>query len=418
MGDVGKINGTAVPGLLLKKSGEAYPVFSNVVKLLAASTSTWAIGYDEFSARIYHGEEVLSDRHILEIAEWVQNHGVLASVDIVASAINRVAYDRPFHQVRDYLEQLQWDDEPRLDTLLPHYACTDDTPLIRAQGAKWVIQAIARVMSPGCQADATLVFEGPQGMGKSSFFRTLFGQKWFTDHLPDITNKDAMIQLRGIWCVEIAELATFTKADAKHINRFLTSREDTYRPPYGRVTAVHPRQTIFAGTVNPGAGGYLKDETGARRFWSVETPGSINLRDLDDDRDQIWAEALYRYRAGELWYLNNGIMAAAAMLEQADRYVGDPWQERISRYIAKLTETTLQDIFVEALNLPAAADQDQRAQNRIAACLSHLGWRRYRMPKDKSGLRPWGYRPLSQSKPDLSQSHADLLGQEYDLENQ
>lgn len=380
------------PPFIKKKTGEIIPVFANVVTLLRENFLAWGLGYDEFSNRMFTGDEYLEDKHFLEITEWVQRKGVLAGYDVVCSAVQRIARERQFHQIRDYLELLEWDGEGRINNMLLTYAGAEDNVLVRAQSCKWMIQAVARVFEPGCQADATLVFEGAQGLGKSSFFRVLFGDKWFTDHLPDLTSKDALLQLRGVWCVEIAELATFTKADAKRINQFLTSRIDRYRDPYGRLVADYPRQNVFAGTVNPGAGGYLKDETGARRFWSVPTSDNMRLDKLADDRDQLWAEALARYKSGEPWYLNNRVSANAAATAQAERYVGDAWQETIEAFIDGKPSVTLDEIFTDCLHISAKADWGQKEQNRIAGCLAHAGWSRYRKPRDGKKPRSWCYK--------------------------
>lgn len=382
--------------LITTDTGVIQPVFANVVTLLKTTGLSWGLGYDLFSNRIYTGDELLEDKHILAVAEWVQRQGCLATIAVVTDAINHIARTRSFHQVLDYLNPLKWDGEKRLDSMLVDYAGAADSELIRAQGAKFLIQAVARLYEPGCQADATLVFEGPQGLGKSSFFRVLFTDKWFTDHLPELTNKDALLQLRGVWCVEIAELATFTRADAKKINQFLTSRIDRYRDPYGRLVADYPRQNVFAGTVNPGAGGYLKDETGARRFWSiaVAADSSMDLGLLADDRDQLWAEAKERYQDGETWYLNNTALAAQAADAQADRYVGDPWQEAIEAFIANRRETTFHEIMVDCLNIASKGDWAPRESSRIAACLAHAGWEKYRRPRDLRGNRTWAYRRL------------------------
>lgn len=406
-----KVNGHASP-FLCRANGEIRPILANVITLLREHESTWDLGYDNFSARMFKGDEFLEDKHFLELTEWSQRQGVFAGVEIVATAAQHIARERPFHQVTDYLESLTWDGLPRLDGMLQNAAGAEDTPLTRAQSAKWMIQAVARVYDPGCQADATLVFEGAQGLGKSSFFRVLFGDKWFTDHLPDLQSKDALLQLRGVWCVEVSDFATFSKADSKRINQFLTSRVDRYRDPYGRLVADYYRQNVFAGTVNPGAGGYLKDETGARRFWSVAVSPDLNLNALADARDQLWAEAVARYKDGELWYLNTLDIAKDAAVAQAERYIGDPWQEKIEKFLENKNSTTNADIFVECLNITAVSDWDQRSMNRIASCLSHMRWERFRKPKDLYGKRAWGYRPGPDARPtlaDLELGHDDFV---------
>jgi putative DNA primase/helicase len=136
------------------------------------------------------------------------------------------------------------------------------------------------------------VLEGEQGTGKSTAIRYLFGDRFFIDHLPDFHSKDSFQQLQGAWCIEVAELAALTKAEVKDVKQFLSRLVDKFRPPYGRNPIQVPRRTVFWGTVNPEEGqGYLKDPTGGRRFWPVETT-AIDLAAILLDRDQLWAEAV------------------------------------------------------------------------------------------------------------------------------
>lgn len=366
--------------------GAIKPLMKNAVMLLQANPHRWDLRFNEFSHRAFLGADPLDDQDIYRIVEWVQWCGVHASTGVITEAIHAVATQNRFHPVKTYLDPLVWDEIPRLDMLFIDHAGTPDSPLTRAMTSRWFIQSIARIYQPGCQADATLILEGTQGLRKSSLFRELFGDQWFTDHLPDLTSKDALIQLRGVWCIEISELATLGRADIKKINQFLTSRVDRYRDPYGRVVADFPRACVFAGTVNPGAGGYLKDETGARRFWPLAINESIDLGAVAGNRDQIWAEALHRYRAGEPWYLDRSELMTAAQAATMERFASDPWQEKIEDFVKRREEVTMEDIFRMALRVDDVSKWNPQDQNRIARCLAFAGWMR-----EQRGAGRWVY---------------------------
>ena len=139
---------------------------------------------------------------------------------------------------------------------------------------------VARVEQPGCQADYTLILEGGQGREKSKACRVLASDSWFSDNLPDLHSKDASQHLRGKWLIEVAELETMNRADTALMKKYVTRREEIYRPPYGRVEAHEPRQCIFIGTTNEDS--YLKDVTGGRRFWPVIC-GGVDIERLRRD---------------------------------------------------------------------------------------------------------------------------------------
>ena len=131
--------------------------------------------------------------------------------------------------------------------------------------------------------------------------------------------------------IEIAELDTMSRAEVGTIKAFISRTQDRFRPPYGKRLVDLPRQCVFAGSVNP-EGGYLKDATGGRRFWPVRC-GDDRPRGAARDRDQLWAEAVARYRAGEPWWLETRDLTELAEEEQLDRYQGDAWEEPIRAYL-------------------------------------------------------------------------------------
>ena len=286
-----------------------------------------------------------------------------------------------FHPVRDFFDALVWDGTTRLDTWLPTYLHADDTEYARAVGPRFLISAVARIYEPGCKVDHVLVLEGPQGKQKSEALRTLaIRDGWFTDRLSHVASKDAAQELAGVLLVEIAELDALTKASSSAIKAFLTRRCDRFRPPYGKHPISLLRQCVFAGTINPVAGGYLKDPTGARRIWPVACHGVIDREALERDRDQLWAEAVTRFKAGAKWWLETLELEALATAEQALRFKEDAWKGPISKWLGERQDASIAEVLEHALKI-APRDQTHSAEIRVATILTQLGFTKYRARK-------------------------------------
>lgn len=250
----------------------------------------------------------------------------------VAQVIQYVAEEYRINPLRTHLKQLRWDGTQRLDTWLPEYMGTKDTEYTRAVGRKWLISAVARAMDPGCQADHMLIFEGIQGIGKSQALRALGGQ-FYCEYSGGMTgqgtaHKDLVAVIAGKMIVEMSELATVRKGDMEALKAVLTTCVDEARLSYERDAKAYPRTCIFAGTTNEVGQAYIADLTGARRFWPVHTGecrGVVVAR-LKQDRDQLWAEAVEAYEAGEDWYTVPKELVAE---EQGDRQLSientEPW---------------------------------------------------------------------------------------------
>lgn len=356
-----------------------------------------------------------TDADDVRCAEWLQRREINVTPITVSRAVGAVAREIRVHPVRDYLTGLRWDGTPRLERWVMDYLGADDTPLNRVMGSRWMISGVARIMRPGAKVDHMLILEGPQGGKKSSAIKTLAGADWFTDELAEIGSKDAAQQMRGVWVVEFAELDAISRAEVSRIKAFLTRTTDRYRPPYERYVVTVPRQCIFAGSVNPDT--YLRDETGNRRFWPIRC-GTIDVDALARDRDQLWAEAVMRYREGTIWWINEPELITSAKTEQDQRYHVDAWDARIDRWLVferrrinrgyvgyddwhdeeterstPLTDVSVGEILEAALGIEPAR-WTRADQMRVTAYLKSRGWERYqaRIGARCDELREWRYR--------------------------
>jgi predicted P-loop ATPase len=394
---------------LLLKSGNGTPR-ANLANAITAlrHAPEWAgvLWRDEFKEATWSRKKPPIDLsagewtnlHDIRTAAWLQHHDIDVSIEIAGRAVESVAYERRFHPVREYLNGLKWDGEPRIERWLERYCGakpveakpTAAMSYLAAVASKWLVSAVARVMQPGCKADCALILEGPQGTKKSSALKALCGPPWFTDQLEQMNSKDSSMQTHGVWIIEISELDSMSKAEIGAVKAFMSRTTERYRPPYaGRLVDI-PRQCIFAGTVNPGGAGYMRDETGGRRFWPVECGGEIDLDGLLRDRDQIWAEARVRYGAGFKWWLDQAETLATAEQEQAARYREDPWDDVIAFFIRDYDEVTIDQLMREALRIDLNR-WTQADANRVASVLRFRGWRRVKKRDGKT--RTTVYRP-------------------------
>jgi predicted P-loop ATPase len=319
----------------------------------------------------------VTDVDVGVVQERLQHLGLKRlSKDIVHQAVDVRAHERRFHPVKDYLGGLQWDGVARLADLFPNYFGAEVTRYAQAIGPMFLISMVARILEPGCKADHLPVIEGPQGTLKSSACQILGGD-WFSDNLPDVTaGKDVSQHLRGKWLIEVSEMHAMSRAEATLLKAFITRTTERYRPSYGRKEVIEPRQCVFVGTTNRDT--YLRDESGGRRFWPVKA-GTIDVDALAHDRDQLFAEAVVRFRKGVRWWPDKDFERDHIMPQQAARYEADVWEENIATYLANKIDgrVTVGQVAREVLGIetPKIGTAEQR---RIAAAMEQIGWRRER----------------------------------------
>ena len=231
-------------------------------------------------------------------------------------AFTKIADDRRFHPIRNYLDSLPaWDGTKRVEDVFIKYLKADDTDYIRTVTRKTFAAAVARIYVPGIKFDCVPVLDGDQGIGKSTIVKDLVTADYYSEtlSLTDMDDKSGAEKLQGFWVVEIGELAGMRKADIEKVKAFLSTSDDKYRPSYGKVVESHPRQCIVIATVN-GERGYLRDITGNRRFWIIKVHQKKQKKTwnfTEEYRQQFWAEAKEIWKSGEKLYLEGDILEEA-----------------------------------------------------------------------------------------------------------
>jgi hypothetical protein len=271
----------------------------------------------------------------LMIKSWIQDRfEVEAAVGKINEVLDTTALQNQYHPVKDYLGSLKWDGKPRIAGAFRHYLGSDMVePYLSEVSRCFFVGAVKRIYEPGCQFDYTVVLEGDQGIGKSSFGRILASEEWFLDHLPPFHDKDAALYLLGTWLCELSELASINRSDNQSAKAFLSRRTDKIRPPFGRRRMEYPRSNVFIGTTN--FRDYLNDPTGNRRYWPVEV-SQLLFKELTADRDQLWAEAVAVYKAAPIkLYLEGRALSQSLSIQESRRVddESDVMKERLEEFL-------------------------------------------------------------------------------------
>lgn len=282
------------------------------------------------------GRSTWTDTDDAGLRHYIEKRYGLSGKERVLDAFALCAQANSFHRVKSYLDGLVWDGTPRLDTILTDYLGAVDSIYTRAVARKSLCAAIARVYKPGTKFDTAPVLVGAQGIGKTTFLAKL-GGAYHIEVEMSFKGKETAELIQGYWIVEMGELKGFSRAEMADVRQFMSRTEDVYREPYGRRTKAFPRQCIFFGTTNDY--GFLRDHTGNRRFLPVDV-GVVNAEknifsDLDQEVDQVWAEAKARWQVGEPLHLT-GDAAAEAVAQQEEHKEINPREGMICEFVERL----------------------------------------------------------------------------------
>lgn len=388
---------------LIYDKGEVKSCLANVHDILL-NDDHWrgVVAYDLFAQRTvkrcappYFGGEVgeWDGTDDSRTAMWLsRNYRFTPSSVLVAEAIEVLARAAAFHPVREWLLTLRWDGSPRLDRWVEDYLGAEYTEYSARVAAWFVIGMVARVMRPGVKFDYCLVLEGIQGRGKSSALAILGGE-WFGDTDIDLHNKDSMAALQGKWLYEFPELGSLARTESLKQKSFLSRQVDEYRPVYGRRQIKVSRQTVFSGSTNEWE--WNKDPTGGRRFWPVEV-GEINLSGLANVREQLFAEALVRYKSGERFFPTGAEQRQYFDPEQLKREQGESLVDALHDWVFDQFDSAMNPktfsvamAAFEGLKMDASK-LTRDVQTRIGIALRKLGCGRV---EKRNGMTRYWYTP-------------------------
>jgi predicted P-loop ATPase len=227
--------------------------------------------------------------------------------DRVEAMVRTTAQERWVNPVLDYLNGLTWDGTSRIETALPGVRPTAYTRMV---SRKSLVAAVARVFEPGIKWDHTLVLYGSEGLGKSWWIEKMatvgppeMGRSNYSASLTKIDSKDTLIQMNMNWIMVSDEGHSMRKADNDALKEFLTKTKDLIRMPYDRDTHSYPRSCVIWSTTNDET--FLRRQEGNRRFLIVHCQDRVDFGAFDAATvDQIWAEAVYLFKAGEGLFLD------------------------------------------------------------------------------------------------------------------
>tara|TARA_Y100000114_G_scaffold23928_1_gene19632 strand:+ start:4682 stop:6265 length:1584 start_codon:yes stop_codon:yes gene_type:complete len=361
------------------------------------------IEYNEFAGVTTIDREFLLDHVCYNAKLWLEEHyqNLNLPKKEVGAVVDNIGRKNPFHPVKDKLNSLPaWDGVARLDKMLTKYFGANNTKLHDAYSSKIMIAAVARVFDPGCQVDTMLGLIGRQGAKKGQSIKALaYGDEWFSNTPIDIRNKDGAISIQGKWLVEIPECHGVFGGNYDLSKSWLTIHVDRYRAPFATYAEDHKRGCVFWATTNSMDLEFLADATGSRRFWFLSVK-DIDLDGLIEVRDQLWAEALYRYHSGEPWWLSPALERDRG--EQNKRFaLNDSWEDLISYFLDTLKlENGVAYFKLEEVYDYLSIDiklRDRKSAKRIAEILRSYNAQKKQVRKGHIRTKLWTWSPEEES---------------------
>ena len=333
-----------------------------------------------------------ADRTMLAVE--LEKRGVAQPFATVDRLLDAIIKENSRNPAKDYFNSLVWDGVKRLDTWLIDYcgARRDDKRYVSSVGRKWLTAAVTRVFHAGAKFDHMLVLEGKQRIGKSYVFRelaTFHGKTFFDDTLtiPELGSLKATLTMQGKIIIEFAELSGLAKADSQILKQTITNQDDRVRLNYSNEITTLPRQFVLAGTYNPDGVGIFTDTTGNERFWVVAVGDKLDIEGIKRDKEQLWAEAVVAYKAGEKLYLEDEI-AQLARDAQEERFIEDPWEGAVAQLTHNKDKIFMKNIW-NALGITDMTKRSKLFQSNISKIMTKLGFEKTKLRDGGSPEIAW-----------------------------
>lgn len=295
-----------------------------------------------------------------------------------------------YNPVLDFIKSKAWDGRDRIEGLLETIVVKEgyNTALKNLLVKKWLISAVAVLCSEkGTKTKGVLILQGDQSAGKSLWFEKLIPKELKDFYMEGLQlntlDKDSVAIANSCWIVELGEFeGSLTSRQIASQKAFLSNDKSVLRRAYAAKNETFYRRSAFCGTVNPEE--FLKDRSGNVRYWPIAVDKLLLTDHID--KQQLWAQVLSLFEAGEPWMLTP---CEENLLEASNESFLEtcPYEEMITRYIKpysknittcpEINRKTATEILLQIKEAwGISVNIDQRATRAVASALNRRGFKR------------------------------------------
>ncbi|EAY0359017.1 replication protein [Salmonella enterica] len=340
--------------------------------------------------------QTFTDADYARLRIKMEQHGFMPiGRDLIRDVVMLVADEQPFDSATTWLNGLEWDGVPRIETFYHTHFGTADTPYTRAVSMYMWTALAGRVLEPGIKADMVPILVGPQGCGKSSGVEALSPDPAFFTEISFAEKDDDLARkMRGRLLAEIGELRGLNTKELESIKAFVTRTHENWIPKYREFATQFPRRLVFIGTTNEDE--FLADKTGNRRWLPVEV-SKVDVKAIKTDLLLLWAEARETFkRLGGVRFRDAERLAASvhetytikdAWLETVEKWLDTP--DLMTNDIPRNCEfLRASDVLKEAIGLDSR-NIGKREEMRISNVLQNCGYKRAKRFVNGKQIRVW-----------------------------